>query len=115
MRSLTHEYWTFYQRRIIYRALIPWILYSILSLIYFAYVLSPSAESYKEFDMWDILGLLIILLTLYQLYIEYKSIKSNARSYFKSAYNYNDLLQYLGTLWVVLMNVTGLHMPRLTE
>ena len=65
MRSLTHEYWTFYQRKIIYKALIPWILYSILSLIYFAEVLSLESGSYKEFDLWDVLGLFIILLTLY--------------------------------------------------
>ena len=72
MRSLTHEYWTFYQRKIIYRALIPWILYSILSLIYFTEVLNPNSRSYKEFDLWDVIGLLTILLTLYQLYIEYR-------------------------------------------
>ena len=65
MRSLTHEYWTFYQRRIIYKALIPWILYSVLSLIYFAEVLSPYSDTYKKFDWWDISGLLLILLTLY--------------------------------------------------
>ena len=46
MRSLTHEYWTFYQRKIIYKALIPWILYSVLSLIYFAEVLDPNSKSY---------------------------------------------------------------------
>ena len=72
MRSLTHEYWTHYQRKIIYKALIPWIFYSILSLIYFAEVLSPNSGSYKEFDKWDVLGLLVVLLTLYQLYIEFR-------------------------------------------
>ena len=72
MRSLTHEYWTFYQRKIIYKALIPWTLYSILSLIYFTEVLSPNFSTREEFDSWDVLGLLVILLTLYQLYIEYK-------------------------------------------
>ena len=72
MRSLTHEYWTIYQRKIILWALIPWILYSILSLIYFAEALSPDSGSYNEFDSWDVIGLLVILLTLYQLYIEYR-------------------------------------------
>ena len=72
MRSLTHEYWTFYQRKIIYRALIPWIIYSILGLIYFTEVLSANSGTHKEFDAWDVLGILVILLTLYQLYIEYR-------------------------------------------
>ena len=115
MRSLTHEYWTHYQRKIIYKALIPWILFSILSLSYFAEVLSQSSETYKLFDSWDALGLVVILLTLYQLYYECKSIRDDAKSYFRSAYNYIDLFQYLGTLLIVFMNVSGLHLPLLIE
>ena len=36
LRSLTHEYWVIYQRMIILRALIPWMIFSVLSIIYFA-------------------------------------------------------------------------------
>ena len=39
MQSLTHEYWMGYLKKIIRKALIPWIIYSILTLIYFAYTL----------------------------------------------------------------------------
>ena len=50
MRSLTHEYWTSYQRKIIYKALIPWMFFSICSLCYFAEVLSKNSDTYEEFD-----------------------------------------------------------------
>ena len=42
LRALTNEYWSQYQRQIVYTALIPWVIYSILSLGYFAKVLESS-------------------------------------------------------------------------
>ena len=45
MRSLTHEYWTQYQRQILYGPLISWALYSMLCLIYFAEVLIQDSGS----------------------------------------------------------------------
>ena len=35
LKSLTHEYWTIYQRKIILRILLPWMIYSMLSILYF--------------------------------------------------------------------------------
>ena len=36
LRSLTHEYWIIYQRQIILRALLPWIVFSFMSILYFS-------------------------------------------------------------------------------
>ena len=38
MRSLTHEYWTEYQKKILYGPLLTWTLYSVSCLIYFSEV-----------------------------------------------------------------------------
>ena len=36
IKSLTNEYWMDYKKKIILRTLIPWVAYSVLSLVYFA-------------------------------------------------------------------------------
>ena len=33
------------------------------------------------------------------------------KTYFKSALNYNDLIQYCGTLWILLTNLSGVNIP----
>ena len=39
----------------------------------------------------------------------------SAKSYFKSSLNYNDMLQYLGTLWILLTNLFDLDLPILMD
>ena len=56
MRSLTHEYWTYYQKKIITRALLPWLAYSIMSFFYFAEVLDPDSI------FWLFYGMILLLL-----------------------------------------------------
>ena len=45
MKSLTSEFWMDYLKRIIYQTLIPWIFFTILSVIYFAHALN---EEFKD-------------------------------------------------------------------
>ena len=45
MKSLTHEYWMEYLKKIILRTFIPWVAYSVLSLVYFAQTLSDDFSS----------------------------------------------------------------------
>ena len=50
---------------------------------------------------------MILLLVLYLLLIEASQAKKDGLDYFKSLYNYIDLLQYLGTIYVVVSNMIG--------
>ena len=54
MKSLTHEYWMAYLKKIIARMLVPWIIYSALSLAYFAKTLDQSLKSAdsRELAIW---------------------------------------------------------------
>ena len=45
MKSLTHEYWMDYLKKIILRTFIPWVAYSVLSLVYFTQTLSDDFSS----------------------------------------------------------------------
>ena len=67
MRSLTHEYWTNYQKKILYRALLPWMVWSVMSMYYFATVLS---KDYEGEVFWQVYAGVLGLLTVYELQIE---------------------------------------------
>ena len=67
MKSLAHEYWMGYLKRIIGFTLIPWIAYSVVSLIYFAYTLDQSFESIDGADLifWQVVALILLILVFY--------------------------------------------------
>ena len=44
LKSLTHEYWMVYLKKIIVRTLIPWVFYSALCLLYFTHTLQQDFE-----------------------------------------------------------------------
>ena len=69
MRSLTHEYWTNYQTKILWRALLPWLAYSILSVIYFVQVLGRDFNEVHgdELLFWRVYGGVLAAVTLYEL------------------------------------------------
>ena len=93
IQSLTHEYWMVNLKRIIKRAFIPWVTYSILSLVYFAQTLNQDfvqAERAKLM-IYDGLGVLILILIIYLLYIEVMQGIKDGLEYFKSMYNYIDM------------------------
>ena len=48
MRSLTNEFWTKYQRYIMYGPLFTWLLYSVACLLYFAEALISDTSSSVE-------------------------------------------------------------------
>ena len=90
------------------RTFLPWVIYSILSVAYFAYSMDDR-NLYMEGDrkiFWLIVEILIILSVIYQLFIELKQMmKEKLSEYFCSPYNLIDLLQYIGTLIVVSTNM----------
>ena len=92
MLSLVHEYWMGYLKKIITKALLPWITYSILSLVYFAHTLDRDFETAEreEIIVWTALGAFILILVSYLLYIETKQMQKDGLDYFKSLYNYID-------------------------
>ena len=104
MQALAHEYWMGYLKKILWRCFMPWCLYSIFSLMYFSQVLrqgySEDADEGEKVK-WYVIGTLIILQVVYQLYIESWQIFHDGWDYWKSLYNYFDLFQYIGTLFVV--------------
>ena len=102
LRSLTHEYWIIYQRQIILRALLPWIVFSFMSILYFSN-LSVGSES----PGMRICALLIVISVGFQVYVEVKQIMGDWRDYVEDYYNINDLFQYCATLWVVLATMFG--------
>ena len=109
LKSLTHEYWTIYQRKIILRILIPWMIYSMLSILYFTRLQAgsdvielPESESFFKF-----IGYMIIVSIAAQLFIEFRQISKDWKDYFFDPYNYNDMFQYFGTLWVVFRTIGG--------
>ena len=53
------------------------------------------------------MAVLILLLVLYLLFIEVRQGYKDGLDYFKSLYNYIDLMQYLGTVYVVVSNMIG--------
>lgn len=56
---------------------------------------------------WQGLGVLILILVVYLLFLEVKQGYNDGTDYFKSMYNYIDMLQYIGTAWVVITNLQG--------
>ena len=104
MQALAHEYWMGYLKKILWRAFLPWVLYSVFSLMYFSHVLrqgyTEEANSGEKVK-WYIVGSLIMIQVIYQLYIESMQVLHDGWDYWKSAYNYFDLLQYIGTIVVV--------------
>ena len=74
MKSLTHEYWMGYLRKIVLRTFIPWVAYSALSLFYFAKTLDDDFETVDggEKLFWQVIGVIILILTSYLLFIEGK-------------------------------------------
>ena len=67
MQALTQEYWMAYLKKIIPRALLPWVSYSVLSLIYFAHTLDQDFESAEQIEhiIWQGLGAIILILVSY--------------------------------------------------
>ena len=74
MLALANEYWMGYLKTIIKRALLPWIAYSVLSLVYFAHTLDREFESaeQEEKTLWTAVGVSLLILVSYLLYIESK-------------------------------------------
>ena len=93
-------------KKIIKSAFIPWVTYSALSFIYFAHTLNQDFEQAESAELliWQGIGGLILVLVAYLLYIEVLQGLKDGADYFKSMYNYIDLLQYIGTAWVVISN-----------
>ena len=77
MLSLANEYWMGYLKTIIKRALLPWIAYSVLSLVYFAHTLDQEFEKAEQEEIvkWKALGVSLLILVTYLLYIEFKQIQ----------------------------------------
>lgn len=69
MKSLTHEFWTKYQQKILYRALLPWLCFSILSIFYFARVLNQEFQQVDggEKTAWKVYGGILTAFTIYEL------------------------------------------------
>ena len=107
MQALNHEHWIENLRKIIKWALIPWVVYSALSLLYFAHTLNQDFEEAERAEVmsWQALGVLILILVAYLFYIEVKQGYNDGIDYLKSMYNYMDLFQYIGTAWVVITNL----------
>ena len=74
MKSLTHEFWTKYQQKILYRALLPWLCFSILSIFYFARVLNQEFQQVDggEKTAWKVYGGILTAFTIYELQNEVK-------------------------------------------
>ena len=57
---------------------------------------------------WQFVGVIILILVAYLLYVEIRhGYDDGLDDYFKSMYNYIDLLQYIGTAWVVITTLQG--------
>ena len=104
LRAITNEFWDIYKPPILYRAFIPWVLYSTLSMGYFAKVLYPGFDYNTEENaaLWKFTAIIIILLTCYQLYIELLSSCEDFIGHWKSPYNWLDLFMYVMTIWIVM-------------
>ena len=92
MLSLANEYWMGFLKNIIIKAVLPWVAYSVLSLVYFAHTLDQDFESaeQEEITTWKAVGVSLLILVSYLLYIESKQIRKDRLDYFKSLYNYID-------------------------
>ena len=115
MQALTNEYWMENLKKIIKSAFIPWVIYSALSLMYFAHTLNQDFEQAERAEVmtWQGLGVLILILVAYLLYIEVKQGLKDGKDYFLSMYNYIDLFQYIGTTWVVVTNILDHNQERM--
>ena len=93
MKSLTHEYWMDYLKKIILRTFIPWVAYSVLSIVYFAQTLNDDFRNVDgaEKVFWKVIGVIILILIGYQLFIESKQMRKVKWNYLKSPYNYIDM------------------------
>ena len=77
MLSLAHEYWVYYLKRILWKAFLPWVLYSVFSLMFFTHVLRQGYQEEAEKSekvKWNIIGTWLMVQVVYQLYIEFKQV-----------------------------------------
>ena len=76
-----------------YRALLPWLCFSILSMFYFARVLSEEFEQVSGGDRiaWKVYGGVLVVFTIYELTNELRQFLKDKKKYFFSPYNWIDL------------------------
>lgn len=103
LKALTNEFWTTLKAPILSRAFIPWVLYSALSLGYFAKVLDPNFSYSTEENpkTWKIYAGVVLLLTSYQVIIEIISSIRDFVGHWTSPYNWIDITQYILTIWII--------------
>ena len=63
MKSLAHEYWMGYLKKIIVKAFLPWVAYSLMSIIYFTHTLDRDFEDKTGAGpiMWQAGGVIILI------------------------------------------------------
>ena len=108
INSLTQENWIRYLMKIVLVTFLPWLSYTISSVIYFAYSLDDR-NKYNDggrSTVWIVVELVIIIQILYLLSIEVIQARMKGpRKYFTEFYNLIDNIQNLGTLCVVITNM----------
>ena len=94
--------------------MLPWAIYSMMSIIYLAHTLNAEIN-YIESDFqfgWFVLEISIFVNIAYMLYLEVKQFRNGTcGEYFTDFYNVLDLLQYLGSILIVSTNMARINFP----
>lgn len=115
LQQLVQEFWDESFYKILYRIFMPWLLYMICALYFFATQLGVLSHDEEEHEVVDTvyaysIGCLTIILLIYQVVIEgYQLAGSTFKEYIFTFPNAFDIFQLLSTFTIVAMNLHSSH------
>ena len=109
IKSVTNEFWSQYQKSIIVKTLLPWLLYLVVSNVYFVYTLDKNTGlTDGDPQLFKLIVEVVLIVTIgYEIFQEVREAFSNIKNYLQSPYNYIDFAQYAGALLIVVTNMVG--------
>ena len=109
VQVLLDLYWHSTKKDILIKQFLPFCALVILSITSFVYSLSDAnkREENDEFSKWRriVLAALILIVWSYHVLLEVYQLKSNVCKYFKSVWNWNDMIALILTFIVIAASV----------
>ena len=115
VENLLKQFWTKYQKKLIYRMFLPFVGYFVCSISTMAIALERKTNPTTDLEYWKVVtaGSVTMVLWLYQIYLEFvqlfngrpvcSNMTEQAKGYFTQFWNFNDLFHL--TLTAIFVTV----------
>ena len=102
--------WKYFKRTIIWKVLVPFLVYFVLFVVYGSLMLQNSEE--EGWGPWSIgslvICILILIMAAYMAYIEVEQLRFHGLEYFRSFWNLVDLISLVLNLVTIICDFAGL-------